>query len=125
MDPRGGRIPELSVGIDERVDFSGRQLEASFAQGCQRFTRLLDELQPQFFIRDDLTDEQLNRFLRHGADLTRRQGNSRATSSTPASGRMWAIGGRISMNGWTGAFEVSAQLWALCVDLRTPRRAGA
>ena len=123
MDPRGGRIPELPVGIDERVDFSGRQLETSFAQGRKRFTRLFDELQPQFFVCDDLTDEQLNRFLRHGARphaKTRQLAGHVVDAGIRSNVGDWRADFHA---GWTGAFEVSAQLWALCVDLRTPRRA--
>jgi hypothetical protein len=66
MNPRGSRIPQLTVCLDERVDLSRCQLEPPLAQCGKRFTRLFNELQPQFFVRDDLTDEQLNRFLRHG-----------------------------------------------------------
>ena len=67
MNPRGGRIPELPVCLDKRLDLARRELEALFAQGGERFERLPNELKPQIFVGDYSTDERLNRFLRHGA----------------------------------------------------------
>jgi hypothetical protein len=66
MNPRGGRIPQLPVCLDERLDLARRELEPLFAQGRERFEGLPNELKPQIFVSDYSTDEQLNRFLRHG-----------------------------------------------------------
>jgi hypothetical protein len=66
MNPCGCGIPQLAIGLEERLDLTRREVDALIAQSGERFQRLPDEPKAQFFVGDDLTDEQLNRFLRHG-----------------------------------------------------------
>jgi hypothetical protein len=68
MDARGCRLPQLPIGVDERLDLTRGEVEALFAQGGERFEGLQNEPGAQLFVGDYLTDQRLNCFLRHGLD---------------------------------------------------------
>jgi len=84
MNALGSRVPHLSIGFDERLDLARREIDSLVTQCHQRFARLADETMPQLFVGADLTDEQLNRFLRHRIDsLSPGRGNDRAIGLQP------------------------------------------
>jgi hypothetical protein len=66
VNPSGSRIPQLLVRLDERLDFTRREVDTLLSQRGERFEGLPNEPKAQLFVGDDLTDERLNCFLRHG-----------------------------------------------------------
>jgi hypothetical protein len=71
MKARRGPFPQRRVGHHKSLDLARRQLESPIAEIGERGERLPHELEPQLFVREQLTDEQLNRPLGHGDGLRR------------------------------------------------------
>ena len=65
MEPPGRGIPHVLVGSHEGIDFELRQLNPLITQRGQCFCGPFDKAPAQFFVGDDLPDQQLNCSLRH------------------------------------------------------------
>jgi hypothetical protein len=78
MNAFGDRFPQLGIGLYQRPDFPVRQFEPLLTECDERLPRLPHKPETQFFVREQLTDEQLDRFLRHDVWLpSSHKGNAR------------------------------------------------
>jgi hypothetical protein len=62
--------PEGAVSLRERFDLSPSQLDSLIAQLVQGSVRIVQESEAILLIGDQPTDNQLNRFLRPGCDIS-------------------------------------------------------
>ena len=67
MDPVGAVLPQFSVSLDEGPDLGLGQLKTLVSERRKRLEWIAQKLQAQLFVREQSTDDELYRPLRHDA----------------------------------------------------------
>jgi hypothetical protein len=65
IDPRSSLAPYRLIGAQEGIDLGRREFKTLRDDGLQQAGRIVKEACPELFIRQQPSDEQLNRFLSH------------------------------------------------------------